>query len=82
MEGEEVERSFEVTVAAIAPLTEPKVVRKRKIWDSEPTPFNDANWTPEVPGITDSQSINDWDTPFPLTRPREKIDDEYWMLTG
>lgn len=82
VEGEEVERSFEVTVAAIAPLTEPKVVRKRKIWDSEPTPFNDANWTPEVPGITDSQSINDWDTPFPLTRPREKIDDEYWDAHG
>lgn len=82
VEGEEVERSFEVTVAAIAPLTEPKVVRKRKIWDSEPTPFNDANWTPEVPGITDSQSINDWDTPFPLTRPREKIDDDYWDAHG
>lgn len=82
VEGEEVEKSFEVTVAAIAPLTEPKVVRKRKIWDSEPTPFNDANWTPEVPGITDSQSINDWDTPFPLTRPREKIDDEYWDAHG
>jgi putative ABC transport system permease protein len=82
VEGEEVERSFEVTIAAIAPLTEPKVIRKRKIWDSDPTPFNDANWTPEVPGITDSQSINDWDTPFPLTRPREKIDDEYWDAHG
>jgi putative ABC transport system permease protein len=82
VEGEEVEKSFDVTVVAIAPLTEPKVVRKRKLWDSEPTPFNDANWTPEVPGITDSQSINDWDTPFPLTRPREKIDDDYWDAHG
>jgi ABC-type antimicrobial peptide transport system permease subunit len=82
VEGTEVEKSFDVTVVAIAPLTEPKVVRKRKIWESSPTPFNDAHWTPEVPGITDSESINDWDTPFPLTRPREKIDDEYWDAHG
>ncbi len=33
VEGEEVEKSFFVTVAAIAPLTEPKLVRKRKIWE-------------------------------------------------
>ncbi|MFN7841918.1 MAG: FtsX-like permease family protein [Pirellula sp.] len=82
VEGTEIEKSFDVTVVAIAPFTEPKVVRKRKIWENSPTPFNDAHWTPEVPGITDSESINDWDTPFPLSRPREKIDDEYWDAHG
>lgn len=82
VEGEEVEKSFFVTVAAIAPLTEPKLVRKRKIWEVSPTPFNDDNWTPDVPGITDSASINDWDTPFPLTRPREPVDDDYWDAHG
>ncbi|MCU0712906.1 MAG: FtsX-like permease family protein [Pirellula sp.] len=82
VEGEEVEDSFEVTIVAIAPLTEPKVVRKRVIWESAPTPFNDVHWTPEVPGITDSESINDWDTPFPLTRPRAPVDDDYWDAHG
>jgi ABC-type antimicrobial peptide transport system permease subunit len=57
-------------------------VRKRITWEAPPTVFNDPKWTPDVPGITDSASINDWDTPFPLTRPREKIDDDYWDAHG
>ncbi len=81
VDGEEVEKSFDATVVAIAPLTQPKEAynRKRAAKFSElPTPFNDPAWTPVVPGITDQESISKWDTPFPLTRKIEKVDDQYW----
>ncbi len=39
----------------------------------------DRDFTPEYPGITEAQSISDWDPPFPVdlkkVRPR---DEEYW----
>jgi putative ABC transport system permease protein len=39
----------------------------------------DATLTPEIPGVTEARSINEWDPPFPLNlnRIREK-DEEYW----
>jgi len=79
VEGTNVEKSFSVKVVAIAPLTTPK---KPNVFDISPTPFNDSNWTPTVPGITDKDSIDDWDTPFPLKRKIEKQDDDYWSLQG
>jgi putative ABC transport system permease protein len=81
VEGTEVERSFEVRVHAIAPLAAPSVSYQRKNaarFETRPTPFNDPAWTPEVPGITDQESISNWETPFPLDRKIERIDDEYW----
>ena len=79
VEGTNVEKSFSVKVVAIAPLTTPT---KPNIFDVSPTPFNDPNWTPTVPGITDKDSIDDWDTPFPLRRKIEEQDDDYWSLQG
>lgn len=42
-------------------------------------PAADRNLTPEVKGITDVESLDDWDQPFPMTL--DKVtdrDDEYW----
>ncbi|MCI0662322.1 MAG: FtsX-like permease family protein [Acidobacteria bacterium] len=40
---------------------------------------NDRNYAPDYPGITDTDSLSDWDPPFPidLSRVRPK-DEEYW----
>lgn len=81
VEGTEVESQWEVNVHAIAPLTEPTTPYRRKNparFANPPTPFNDPDWTPVVPGITDQESISNWETPFALNRKIEKIDDEYW----
>ena len=81
VDGQEIEKSFDVTVVAIAPLTKPESSYRRnraaKFADA-PTPFNDPSWTPVVPGITDQESISKWDTPFKLSRKVEKEDDQYW----
>lgn len=79
--GKEVEESIETDVVGIAPLTEPASPYRRErpaVFDKPPTIFNDPNLTPEVPGITDQDSINDWDTPFTLTREVSADDDRYW----
>jgi ABC-type lipoprotein release transport system permease subunit len=81
VEGTEVETNQEVRLHAIAPLSEPSTPYRRKSssrFSVPPTPFNDPSWTPVVPGITDQDSISNWETPFALTRKIEKIDDEYW----
>jgi len=81
VEGTEIERSFQAKVIAIAPLKEPEQPYRRKTparYGQPPTPFNDPAWTPLVPGITDQDSISNWETPFALTRKIEKQDDEYW----
>ena len=81
VEGTEIENSFEASIVAIAPLTEPEQAYRRKSparYKEPPTPFNDPAWTPLVPGITDQDSISNWETPFALTRKIEKRDDEYW----
>jgi len=83
VDGEEIEKSYDLTLAAIAPLTEPKAPfdgNRPAQFEQPPTPFNDPAWTPVVPGITDQESISKWDTPFPLTRKIEKQDDEYWKF--
>ncbi len=79
--GKEVETSFEVDVVGIAPITEPASPYRRNRpakFEQAPTLFNDPALTPEVPGITDQDSINDWETPFPLTRTVPAEDDRYW----
>jgi len=81
VDGEEIEKSFEAIVVAIAPLTQPienNNPRRPAQYAQPPTQFNDAAWTPNVPGITDQESISKWDTPFPLTRKVSKADDQYW----
>ncbi|MDH3718869.1 MAG: hypothetical protein OES79_12180, partial [Planctomycetota bacterium] len=49
--------------------------------DGQPlTPANDRALTPEVPGVTDQSSIDDWDPPFPFdaARIRADRDEAYW----
>jgi putative ABC transport system permease protein len=80
--GEHVLASAEFTLRGIVPLIEPSRPyrrNRRAVFDEIPTPFNDPNLTPEVRGITDQDSIEDWDAPFPfdISRMRPE-DDEYW----
>lgn len=45
----------------------------------EASPAHDQALTPEVPGVTDRDSIDDWDPPFPFYQSRVRpIDEEYW----
>ena len=70
--GAQKENSVELTVVDIAKLTEPdkafRVSRRGQVSPAEfkqrPTLANDPNLTPEVPGVTDAQSIENWDLPF------------------
>src|SRR5690606_16002657 len=80
--GEHVLASATFTLRAIVPLIEPATPyhrNRRAVFDEIPTLFNDPNLTPEVRGITDQDSIEDWDAPFPfdISRMRSE-DDEYW----
>ncbi len=63
--GELPEEERRFTVAAVAKLKD--------------TPADDRGFTPELEGITDVESYDDWDQPFPmeLNRVTER-DDEYW----
>lgn len=79
--GNEIERYFEAVVTQIVPITEPASPYRRRreaTFDKPPTLFNDPGLTPMVPGVTDQDSISDWDLPFPLQRPIENEDDVYW----
>ncbi|QDV71206.1 FtsX-like permease family protein [Rosistilla carotiformis] len=79
--GKEVERSFDAVVSGIVPITQPQTKYRRgrpPKFDEAPTVYNDPGLTPTVPGVTDQDSIDDWDLPFKLERPRSKDDDLYW----
>ncbi len=84
--GQSMELVHEFRVAGIAKLTEPaepfrlrgrnELIPSR--FDKAPTLANDPDLTPHVPGMTDSQSIEDWDVPFDMTERIRPVDDEYW----
>ncbi|PQO38977.1 hypothetical protein C5Y96_03645 [Blastopirellula marina] len=78
--AKETGRTFRL--AAITPLTEPVEPFRRSRppeFDKAPTTANDPDYTPVVKGITDQDSINDWDPPFPYDNTRVDGDDEeYW----
>lgn len=79
--GKEIERYFDAVVTQVVPITEPakRYFRTRAaVFDSRPTRYNDPNLTPTVPGVTDQDSISDWDLPFKLTREISSDDDRYW----
>ncbi|MEW4452548.1 FtsX-like permease family protein [Bremerella sp. JC817] len=69
-------------LAAITPLTEPtQPFRRRRppVFDQTPTTANDPDYTPVVEGITDQDSIDDWDPPFPYDNSRiGREDEDYW----
>ncbi|QDU73852.1 FtsX-like permease family protein [Bremerella volcania] len=78
--AQEIGRTFRL--AAITPLTEPDQPFRRSrppVFDKAPTTANDPDYTPVVKGITDQDSIDDWDPPFPYDNSRVDGDDEeYW----
>lgn len=78
--AKETGRTFRL--AAITPLTEPDQPFRRSrppVFDKAPTTANDPDYTPVVKGITDQDSIDDWDPPFPYDNSRVDGDDEeYW----
>lgn len=80
--GQEKETSAEFRVAAIVPLTDPAVPYSRRRparYDQPPTAANDPDLTPTVKGITDQETIDNWDAPFEYDRTRIRPqDDQYW----
>ena len=79
-DGDEIERSFDAVVTEIVPLTEPirRYYRSRDaVFDKPPTVYNCPELTPTVPGVTDKDSIDDWDVPFEMTREVTSDDDRY-----
>lgn len=81
VDGKEIERSFDAVVTDVVPITKPaKPYRRRReaVFDQRPTIYNDPDLTPVVPGVTDQDSISDWDLPFRLEREISDADDVYW----
>lgn len=79
--GKEIERFFDAVVTDVVPITKPATPYRRRreaTFDQPPTVYNDPDLTPSVPGVTDQDSISDWDLPFPLEREISKEDDTYW----
>ncbi len=77
------ERQAEFRVKAIVPLTEPAQGYRRSrpaVFDSKPMAANDPELTPSVAGVTDEDSIANWDPPFPFDQRRVRDqDDTYWQ---
>jgi len=77
------EDSAQWTLGAIVPLTEPATAYSRRraaTYDQRPTTVNDPDLTPEVEGVTDQDSIDSWDAPFPVDYSRVRSqDDDYWQ---
>ena len=80
--GKSIEQSASFNLAAIVPITQPRTKyrhTRKPVFAARPTLANDAGLTPTVEGITDQDSIDDWDPPFPFDQSRVKDpDDEYW----
>lgn len=84
--GNQITSTANFTVAAIAKLTQPdrpfQVQRRNQIVDAvfvePPTLANDPDLTPTVPGVTDSESIENWELPFSTAGKIRPQDDDYW----
>ena len=75
VEGEVRTRRAAFRLKAVAPLAPP----------GQPLlTTNDPDLTPQLPGVTDQDSIGDWDPPFPFdaarvrSRPPQTQDEDYW----
>ena len=80
-DGQEIERHFHAVVTQVVPITEPARPYRRRLeaqFDKKPTVYNDPDLTPLVPGVTDQDSMSDWDVPFELQREISRDDDDYW----
>ncbi len=84
--GAPVEQHHRLRVAGITPLTAPAApyLPSRTLrFARRPSLANDPALTPEVEGITDQKSINDWEVPFPIKYDLiRSIDDQYWEDYG
>lgn len=79
--GNEIEQFFRAVITDVVPITKPSQPYRRNraaVFDDPITPYNDTSLTPDVPGVTDQDSIRDWDLPFPLERTIGRQDDVYW----
>lgn len=79
--GAEIEAKVTARVAGIVPLTIPARPASRRtpaIFELPPSRFNDPDLTPLVPGVTDQETILDWDLPFSLKYKSQVEDDRYW----
>ena len=84
--GQQVELTTELRLSGVAKLTRPsQPFQARRSgppvpaeFSQSPTMANDPDLTPEVPGLTDSDSIENWDLPFETTGKIRRVDDEYW----
>ncbi len=81
-DGDPREFTSSFQVARVLPITKPFRPARRDqppAFDTRPTWANDLGWTPTVAGITDRDSIDNWDPPFPFDSQRiQPADDEYW----
>ncbi len=65
-DGKSVERTVPFRLRAVFPLTKGH-------------PANDREFTPTVRGVTDKDSIDQWDAPFEYHQGRvRQVDDDYW----
>ena len=80
--GNAVEKSEYFTVQGIVPVVQPERPFSRRSaasFSEPPTVANDPGLTPMVEGVTDQDSIDDWDPPFPFDQRRVQAeDDAYW----
>ncbi len=84
--GNQVEETASFKLVAIADLTAPETPFQLKrrggivppTWAQPPTIANDPDLTPTVPGVTDAQSIENWDLPFQTADKLRAQDDDYW----
>lgn len=60
--------ALELKLAAVAALER----------DGQATRAADPDLTPQLEGVTDKESIADWDLPFELTEPVTRADEDYW----
>ena len=76
------ERTESFRVKAVVPLIDPTEPYDGAIpprYEQLPTLANDRHLTPAVEGLTDRDSIDDWDAPFPFDHGRVRGQDEvYW----
>lgn len=82
--GETKETSHEFKVRDVVPLTEPTEGFRRNrppVFEQRPTQANDPDLTPTVEGVTDQETIDNWDPPFPYEQRRMRSQDHrFWSL--
>ncbi len=75
--GSQNESSTEFVLVDIALLTQSDAPG-----EISPMIVNDPDLTPEVPGVTDAESIDNWDLPFETAGKLRSQDDDYWDSYG